>query len=107
MTTSVIGLWFYALAVPNVLTGTERTQHVLTACNEYNIIIYLNLMSSGTEDEEEVGLIFTSTYDLCVVLCRVPARVCACELCRLPLCVCVCVFVVCILACAHIDYVKS
>lgn len=78
MMTSVIELRFFALAVPNVLTGTERTQHVLTARNEYNIItIYLNLMSSGTEGEEyEVGLIFVSTsYDLCVVLWRVPAHV--------------------------------
>jgi hypothetical protein len=54
----------FALAVPNVLTG--RIQHVLTASNEYIIIIYLNPMSSGTE--EEVGLIFICTYDLYVVL---------------------------------------
>lgn len=74
----MIELRFFALAAPNVLTGAERTQHVLIARNEYNIIIiYLNLMSSGTEvEEEEVGLIFVSTsYDLCVVLWRVPARV--------------------------------
>jgi len=63
----------FASAVPNVLTGSERTQHVLTASNAYNIIIYLNLMGSGTE--EEVGLIFICTYDLCVVLWRAPARV--------------------------------